>query len=131
MLINTLSCKCFVFLSALRPILARIEDTRICRYAWTLGKPVPLLPAISELYKLETQWLSRGASDYFLRTIVRSTRFSHMTDRRLCLVLQTRLAIPSPQSACSLHHCQKHTCSSTRVFASGFLQADISAYPCL
>ena len=60
-------------------------------YAGTL-----YLPAYSGDCRRETQRVSRGAPSYFRRTIVRYTQFSHLTDRRLRLVLQTRLDLPWP-----------------------------------
>jgi hypothetical protein len=53
-----------------------------------------------------------------------------MTDIGLCLVLQTRPGLTPPQICLpSTLPGTGHTCTSTRAFASGFLQAHIAVTP--
>ncbi len=59
---------------------------------------------------------------YFQRTIVRYTRFDHLTDRGLYPVLRTRPDLTSPQIGLSSTLGTGHTCTSTHAFASSFLQ---------
>jgi len=70
------------------------------------------------------------SSDCFQRTIVRYTWFGHVTDRGLCPVLRTRPGLTPPQICLpSTLSDTGHTCTSTRAFASGFLQAYITVPP--
>ena len=67
---------------------------------------------------------------YFQRTIVRYTWFGHMTDIGLYPVLRTRPGLTPPQICLpSTLSGTGHTCTSTRAFASGFLQAHITVTP--
>ena len=65
--------------------------------------------------------------DHFRRTIVGYTGAGHAMGIGLRLVLQARpLPVPA-SSACRGLHAYRHTCSSTHVFASGFLHPVLTA----
>jgi hypothetical protein len=58
------------------------------------------------------------SSGYFQRTIVRYTKFDHMTDRGLYPVLRTRPGLTSPRICLpSTFYSTGHTCPSTHAFA--------------
>jgi hypothetical protein len=70
------------------------------------------------------------STGYFQRTIVKYTGLNHLTDRGLYPVLRTRPDLAPPQICLpSTLSDTGHTCTSTHAFASGFLQARISATP--
>ena len=73
------------------------------------------------------------SSGYFQRTIVRYTKFDHMTDRGLYPVLRTRPGLTSPRICLpSTFYSTGHTCPSTHAFAYGLLQPLLcSNRPCL
>jgi len=101
-------------------------------YQPTPGLLFNRLPLYSGIFTATARSRRSGSpgvnSGYFQRTIVRYTWLSHMTDRGLRLVLQTRPCGLTPPHIClpSTLSGTGHTCSSTRAFASGFLQAHIA-----
>jgi len=107
-----------------------VERTRYSANAGDLVNRFSLFPVILGDKPSEIQRVSRGNPSYFQRTIVRYTWFGHMTDIGLYLVLQTRPGLPPPRICLpSTLPGVEHTCTSTRAFASGFLQACIAALP--
>ena len=97
------------------------------------GFGLPVLPVNPVIFQRQLPRRSGPpgvSSGYFQRTIVRYTGLNHLTDRGLYPVLRTRPDLAPPQICLPFTLSDTgHTCTSTHAFASGFLQARISATP--
>jgi hypothetical protein len=118
-----------VFSALSRDWLADCRDANVQSTPGVWGDRLPPIPVIYSSLPTETHGASRGE----LRLLSAHDRqiyvVGHVTDRGLRPVLRTRPGHPPPHLP-ALHLLGAgHTCSSTRAFASGLLQARIAAAP--